>query len=50
LRLRIIVKSQIGKSPGTVWIPAELIQAGGKILHSEIYEFINFIWNKEKLP
>jgi hypothetical protein len=27
-----------------------LIQAGGEILHSEIHELINSIWNTEKLP
>jgi hypothetical protein len=31
-------------------IPAELIQAGGKILWSEILKLINSIWNKEELP
>jgi hypothetical protein len=38
------------KSPGTDKIPAELIQAGGDILHSEIHKLINCIWNKEELP
>jgi hypothetical protein len=40
------------KSPGIDQIPAELIQAVGNILLSEIYEFItrNSIWNKEKFP
>jgi hypothetical protein len=31
-------------------IPAELIQAGGKILLSEIHKLINSFWNKEELP
>jgi hypothetical protein len=38
------------KSPGGDQIPAELIQAGGKTLHSEIHKLIKLIWNKEKLP
>jgi hypothetical protein len=37
------------KSPGRDQIPAELIQAGGKILRSKNYMLINNIWNKEKL-
>jgi hypothetical protein len=37
------------KSPGSDQIPAELIQAGGKILHSEIHKRIMFIWNTEEL-
>jgi hypothetical protein len=35
------------KSPGVDQIPAELIQAGGETLHSEIHKLIKFIWNKE---
>jgi hypothetical protein len=31
-------------------IPAELIQAGGKILLPTVHKLINSIWNKEKLP
>jgi hypothetical protein len=31
-------------------IPAELIQAGGETLHSEIHKLIMLIWNKEELP
>jgi hypothetical protein len=38
------------KSPGTDQIPAELIQAGGNALRSEIHKLINCIWNKEELP
>jgi hypothetical protein len=38
------------KSPGVNQIPAELIQAGGKTLPSEIYKFIKLIWGKEELP
>jgi hypothetical protein len=38
------------KSPGSDQIPAELIQAGGEILRSKIYNLITSIWHKEKLP
>jgi hypothetical protein len=38
------------KSPGTDQILAELIQAGGNKLHSEICKLINCIWNEEELP
>jgi hypothetical protein len=38
------------KSTGSDQIPAELIQAGGEILQSEIYKLINSIWSKEELP
>jgi hypothetical protein len=38
------------KSPGIDQIPAELIQAGGNTLCSEIHKLINCIWNKEELP
>jgi hypothetical protein len=37
------------KSPGVDQIPAELIQAGEEILHSEIHKLIKLIWNKEEL-
>jgi hypothetical protein len=37
------------KSPGSDQIPAELIQAGGEILLSEIHKLINSVWNKEIL-
>jgi hypothetical protein len=37
-------------SSGIDQIPAELIQAGGEILHSNIHKLINSIWNTEKLP
>jgi hypothetical protein len=36
--------------PGSDQILAELIQAWGEILRSEIHELINSIWNKEELP
>jgi hypothetical protein len=45
-----IGKLKIYKSPGVDQIPAELIQAGGGILCSEIFKFIKLIWNKEELP
>jgi hypothetical protein len=38
------------KSPGADQIPAELIQAGGEELRSEIHKLIRLIWNKEELP
>jgi hypothetical protein len=38
------------KSPGADQIPAELTQAGGETLHSEIHKLITLIWNKEELP
>jgi hypothetical protein len=37
-------------SSGSDQIPAELIQAGGKILLSAIHKLINSVWNKEELP
>jgi hypothetical protein len=37
------------KSPVTDQIPAELIQAGGNTLRSEIHTLINCIWNKGEL-
>jgi hypothetical protein len=33
-----------------VQIAAELIQAGGKTLCSEIHKLISSVWNKEELP
>ena len=38
------------KSPGTDQIPAEVIKAGSRTIHSEIHKLINSIWNKEELP
>ena len=37
------------KSPGTDQIPAELIKAGGRKIHSQIHKLINSIWNEEEL-
>jgi hypothetical protein len=36
------------KSPGSDQIPVELIQAGGKTLHSEILKLITYRWSNEK--
>ena len=33
-----------------VQIPAELIKAGGRTIHSEHHKLINCIWKKEELP
>jgi hypothetical protein len=49
------VEAAIGKlqrytSPGADQISAELIQAGGKTLHSEIHKLNNLVWNKKELP
>jgi hypothetical protein len=38
------------KSPGFEHTPAELTQAEGETLHSEIHKLIKLIWNKEELP
>jgi hypothetical protein len=38
------------QSPGFDQIPAESINAAGRTIRSEIYKFINSIWNKEELP
>ena len=45
-----IEKLRSHKSPGIDQIPAELIKAGGKTIHSEICKLIISIWNKEELP
>jgi hypothetical protein len=45
-----IAKLKRYKSQGTDRILAELIQAGSEIVHSEIHELLNSIWNTEKLP
>jgi hypothetical protein len=38
------------KSPGSKQILAQLIQAGGETLQSEVHKLVNSIWNKEELP
>jgi hypothetical protein len=45
-----IAKLKRYKSPGSDQILAELIQAGGEILHYKIHKLSNSIWNKEELP
>ena len=42
----VIEKLKRHKSPGIDQIPAELIKAGGRTIHSEIHELINSICNK----
>jgi hypothetical protein len=44
-----VEKLKSHKSPGIDQIPAELIKAGGRIIHYEIHKSIKPIWNKEKL-
>jgi hypothetical protein len=36
--------------PGSDQIPAELIEAGDKMLRSDFYELIHSVWYEEKLP
>jgi hypothetical protein len=45
-----IAKFKKYKSPGIDQIPAELIQAGGEMLLSDIHKLINSVWNKEEWP
>jgi sporulation protein YlmC with PRC-barrel domain len=45
-----IAKLKKYKSPGSVQIPAELIQAVGEILLSAIHKLINSASNKKELP
>jgi hypothetical protein len=45
-----IAKLKKYKSPGSDQIPAQLIQAEGEILLSEIHKLIKYVWNKEGLP
>jgi hypothetical protein len=40
-----VAKLRSYKSPGTDKILAELIQAGGETLRSEIHKLINSFWN-----
>jgi hypothetical protein len=46
----VIGKLKRYKSPGVDQIPAELIQAGGETLHSEIHKLIKLLWYNEELP
>ena len=45
-----IEKLKSHKSPGIHQIPAELIKAWSRTIHSEIHKVIISIWNKEELP
>ena len=45
----VIEKLKSHKSPGIDQILAELIKAGGRILHYEIHKLFISIWNKEEL-
>jgi hypothetical protein len=45
-----VEKLKSHKSPGIYQIPIEMIKAGGRTIHSEIYKLINSIWNKDELP
>jgi hypothetical protein len=45
-----IAKLRRCRSPDIHQMAVELILAGDERLHSEIYKFINSIWNKEELP
>jgi hypothetical protein len=45
-----IGKQKSYKSPGVDQIPAELIQAGGETLRSEIHKLTKLIWIKVELP
>jgi hypothetical protein len=45
----VIAKLKKYKSPGSDEILAELIQAGGETLWSEIHTLVNSIWSKEEL-
>jgi hypothetical protein len=45
-----IAKSKKYKSPDSVQIPAELLQAGSEILLSAFHKLVNSVWNKEELP
>jgi len=45
-----IEKLKSHRSPGIDHIPAEMIKAGGRTIHSKFCKLINSIWNKEGLP
>jgi hypothetical protein len=45
-----IEKLKTLKSPCIDSIPAEVIKAGGRTLHSVTHKLINSIWSKEELP
>jgi hypothetical protein len=51
LEVQIAIAKMKGyKSPGSDQILAELVQAGGETLQSDIHKLINSVWNKEVLP
>jgi hypothetical protein len=45
-----IGKLKRDKSPGVDQIPAELFQAGGETLHTEIHKLLKLTWSREELP
>jgi hypothetical protein len=45
-----VAKLKTCKSPGSVQIRGELIQAGAETLRSEIHKLIHSVWNKEEFP
>jgi len=45
-----ILKLTRSISPHNDIIPADLIKAGSRTIHSVIYKLTNAIWNKEELP
>ena len=50
MNLRWLLKRLKDTKPGTDQIPAELIKAGGRTTSYKIYNLINSIRNKDKLP
>jgi hypothetical protein len=44
-----IAKLKRYKSPGSDQIPAELIQAGGETLQSQIHKLIDSLWNNTEM-
>jgi hypothetical protein len=49
-KLKMAIEKLKRYKPGSDQILAEVIQAGGNILHSEIHKLISSIWNKEEIP
>jgi hypothetical protein len=50
-KMRLLLKSLKGINYQVLYqLLAELIQAGGEILGSEIQKLINSVWNKKELP
>jgi hypothetical protein len=48
--LEVVAKLKKYKLPGSVQIPAKLIQVRDETLRTEIHELNNSIWNNEELP